>query len=961
MMREGSKKLIGGARSDPRGVNTVNKKALTVLTIAAMLISILLAGSSFFIPSGDAPSQVSMSLYDADGVKMVSTGETAEYKIRVENTGSTIGHIDLSREGEADGWETAISHETLHLQPGDDQLVSLYVTPVDEDADPSIDVNVLASRGENITIVSTTTYVSTNVEILKDGDSQWHLFDQDSDTLEEGDELRSGPDSYAQFTFPGEHTIVLLPNSRIYLSQAHTIDGAAIFHYEMIQGLASFQVNLGNVNSTFTVEMDSGAMAKVRPGQLAVFKASTTGYVSVLQSIVSYRGSQTRQGDFEGFTNITAGSDSDGQTLDYAIITLDNNFVAGIIKNIQGESVGFNNEGEFVSNGDMNGFVLKNTGVDTFYIFDNDIEQLTLDLATLKPGSFDLTFTRYEPDSKGFAELKGFAFRDLTTPSGGTATLTFAKDRVTITSTSELTYNFEVHFQETKRFHLTDMTLYENEGNTFTVENYEHINNDEVNTVRFGRDKDGDGTSDDELMIRTGLTGDEVYDDLSEDEENSFFTFVLIALVLVLVIAAMYVLVSMGPPESLGPEDEPASELEDGQQFLRDLEQSMDEEERQGEEEAPDLKGPETDPESLSESESHPAPQDSSFQGPDDMEEPSTEPTSSSAEDLVEHNRDRILDEEFETVDEPEPAGIPFAAGPTPDGGPFPIPTSLPDEAQEAERAEEPDEPEEPQERPGPELQDDFDGEPESQGDGQDSYAEEMPPDDYQPYEDELTTPDEPQEEFTPPEPDQTMEDEFKPPEPDQAMEDEFKPPEPDQAMEEEFKPPEPDHAMGEDLFDDAPTDESEFAPIPEPIEESMVPPMDGMDDSLPDPGDEPEAPETDDSIDEPEIEGADGTPVDDEFDDGLDLDLDLFPEEEPIVPPQVKRRAFSRKDPEPSEDEDGELRYSLDEIRTELQKVRELKYEMDNLEGTSKDAPWWSDWNEKVKKDIDSLSKDSD
>lgn len=169
-----------------------------------------------------------------------------------------------------------------------------------------------------------------------------------------------------------------------------------------------------------------------------------------------------------------------------------------------------------------------------------------------------------------------------------------------------------------------------------------------------------------------------------------------------------------------------------------------------------------------------------------------------------------------------------------------------------------------------------------------------------------------------------------------------------------EFGPEEPDEEAP-DLFEPSPDvpEMEEDIPITETPDESMAEPKE-QEDLFTDQSEEV-PPEVEEEMSEPE------PTEEDEWGDGPDVDLDLFPDEKRIVlpPPPKRRRMPERKGPELTEDEDGVRRYGLNDIKNELQKVRELKYEMDTLEGTDSDNHWWMDWNDKVKKDIDSIGKE--
>jgi len=616
------------------------KKAPTFLTIAAIAIGILIVASNYYLPSTDAPS-IRLTLHDADGTKLVSVGETAEYVIRVENTGKSRGYLSLSKQGEAEGWSSSLSHTTLHLPPGDHQLISLFVTPESTDAVLSIDVNVIASRSDNVTIVSTTTILTTDVFIKKSGETEWNSFQEGVDALEEGDDLKTEAGGYAQFNFPGTVLFNLFPNSQIHIRFANRQDENATFNFFLEQGTASFYVKLLKPGSVFTLNAANGVMVEISTvSTTMVFEAQSNGDVRVLDGYVQYYTPQTRQGDGDGFKNITAGEDSSGETFNYITLLYPKTMVSAIVKNVKGDSIGFDNSGEFVANGDLDGFVFRIEEEDIFYVYGLDIESLTIELSRLQAGTFDLVYSRYDPD------LSGFVFRNMDTPSKGTVFFKFKEDHVYLRSESEIHYDFEIRYMETDRFYLDDMILREGQGNSYLILNYVHLENDEVNSVLFGLDEDGDGTNDDEVMIHTDMTGKQVYKDMEEDEESSIFMVVAVALVIIFLIVGMYFVLLMGekgkgggPPESfIGIE-----EREDDVTDVKEPESAMDEEPESAMDE-----GPETAMDEEPEAKMDEMPETT-------MDEGSEEHGKTVAEELVEMKKERLLEEEYEQLPDEVP------------------------------------------------------------------------------------------------------------------------------------------------------------------------------------------------------------------------------------------------------------------------------------------------------------------
>ena len=522
-------------------------------------MSIFLVASSYYLPSSDAP-KVNLTLHDTDGVKTVSVRETAEYAILVENEGSTRTHIELSREGTASGWQSTLSHETLNLQSGDTQLVSLYVTPTDEDAASSIDVNVMATRGDNVTVVYTTTYLDGTVLIRKSGETGWTPFTKDSGIVE-GDNLKTEVDSRVQVAF--EHlTIVLFPLTEIHITHMNILGEDATYEFHLHQGRASFNIDLPTTDSVFTLRTANGARVITSATQTMTFMAEAGGDILVFRGQVPYYPPPTRQGDADGAINVPQGMDSSGNRFNYIELKYDNEIVSGILENIQHETIGFDNDGDFVGSGDIDGFVFRLPGTDLFYVFGLDIASLTLEISQVKPGNFDLSFSRFSPDKDGEVHLRGFVFENMNSPSEGTIRFVFREDQVTLFSDTRLTYDFGVRYKETQRFYLNDMFTEAGQGNIFQVLNYVHLQNEEVNVVLFGRDKDNDGSFEDDVVIHTGMSGKEVYDDLDDEDEGAGYVLIAV-IVVILIIVAMYFIIQSGPG-ALGPgPDTDRSEVEE--------------------------------------------------------------------------------------------------------------------------------------------------------------------------------------------------------------------------------------------------------------------------------------------------------------------------------------------------------------------------------------------------------------
>jgi len=943
---------------DLRGDN-LNKKALTIITIAAMLTSILFVVSSLYAPSSDAP-EVNLVLYDADGVKMVSVGETATYVILVENTGTADSNIDISKEGTASGWDSSLSHEKVHLRPGDEQQVSLYVTPTEEDAESSIEVNVVATRGDNVTIISTTTYLSGDVLIRKAGEVNWEQFTQDMD-VEEGDDLKTGQESYTQVAFQDFASVVLLPDTELHVRFKYLTDENATFEFMLLSGGAAFNINLPTAISMFTLKMPGDALIEVDSTTNTVFLARANGDILVFAGTVRYTPPQTRQGRSDGETNISAGKDSSGEDFNYAKLQYNNDGVSGIVKNLQNETIGFENDGDFVASGELKGFVFRIDGIDIFFLHGLDIESVTLDIASMKPGFFDLSFIRYDPD------LKGFLFKDMNTPSNGKAHFLFKSNEVYLRSESKLSYDFEIRSGETDRFYLNDMTLEPGEGNLFRVLKYVHLENEDVNSVLFGRDTDGDGTIDDEVVIRTGMTGEQVYKDLDEDDDESGYVVLVAALVVIIIIVVMYlILQSGGPGQPLG---EPESELSDEE---REIEMHpitkpglMDETEMKdfpepGEDDGEPGDASETEPPheggsiddepqgaAIGEDWETTAPV-TDFDVPltekEFQDEPDEDESSQTlVEDLVDRKKDMILDEDFDKISDLPPElqpiepenlyALPHETDTLPPISDASVPSDEPEAGPEfpeevpEEESDEPidDIPEEEDTECGDEIDDDDDDKDEGEDEGEKEEDDDDEGEDEEEKEDDDDDDDK-----------------------DEDDDEEEKEEDDDDDDEKEEDDDDGEEEKEEDDDDPLDTDGDEDTMVDYEKRE-------GYDEAEGDPGDLPDDGEG--NGDDQEIE--EEVKEKDEF---LELDLDLFPKEDPVVlPPRNSTRIPPLKqNPEDNGDESAEetQKHSLEDIRNRLHNVRNLKTEMDNLESTSGDDQWWDEWNTQMKSEIASMEK---
>ena len=638
------------------------------------MIGILILSANYYLPTADAP-QIRMTLYDADGVKTVGVGETAEYVIKVENIGGSREHVTLDHEGDAEGWSSGMSHSELLIQPGDHRRISLYVSPNTGEAEPVFNVNVVATRGDNITQLVISTYLKGNVSVLPEGEVIWVPLDP-IDTIGEGDRLKTGDDSYGQFDLGEDASFVLKPNSELQVKYSHAVDLNKTYHFILNTGAISFDVTLPTETSTFTLELPNGNIITINSTENTVFDVEADGTVRVFDGELSITAPDTRQGG-DQITILTRGMDSEGNTFDFIKLYHQNDVISGILTNVQGDKIGMDNDGNFVAEGTLDGFLLRDGETDTYFVYGLDSTSLTYELTSISTGTFDLIFLRFAPD------LKGFYFNDVDTPSKGTAMFKFKEDEAYIASSSELNYDLEIRHLDTSRFYLNEMTLYADEGNNYKVLNYEHLANDEVNTVQFGRDENGDGTVDDDTLIHTDLTGKQVYDGMDDEDSSSFLYLVVGALVIILLILAMFFALQSGErdsdnlPESFDGLEESSSEPQDEPEMGSDDEMKRiippmglydkpDEDEKMEDDTSPLSERSDDDANLIDHPDDGEGPieeekkeeTDDIFDGPSEEEidgEDDESPESFIPEDLVERRKDLILDEDYETLPPVEP------------------------------------------------------------------------------------------------------------------------------------------------------------------------------------------------------------------------------------------------------------------------------------------------------------------
>ena len=529
-------RLMNGNRTQPPlvGGEPLRSKTPVLLTIAIMIIGILAAATLLYLPGSNAP-QVSFTLHDSDGVKTVAPGETAEYIIRVENTGQTTGHYTLGAEGEADGWSSAISHESLHLPPGEHRLVSLFVTPENEQAEPRIDVNVVATRADNVTIVSTTTYLTGQVLIRKADETLWRTFTSGSG-MEEGDDLKTGYNSYVQVDFGDDLLMSLAPETEIHCRFSNVGTGVTTFWFDLMRGSSAFDVMLPNDQSSFTLTIADGSRVRVVSREETIFRARDSGKVEVLMGTVLYEGPPTRNLlGTRAETEIGQGMDNLGNTFDFSIISVLREKVNALITNGRIGTMGFDNSGSFVADGNLDGFLFRGSSLDRFFIFEGDSVFIEVTISPKGAGPFDVTSTRYDP------EPSTFKFDKITTASQSVF-IRFEPDTAYISTSSDSTYDMEIRNAEGETHSTKDIPLKAAQGNSFEVEDFDTISESGSDSVVFGLDENGDEIPERTIAVSSGRNGEDVLDDLPEDDDDEDSNAVWIAVVIVLVVLAFVVM-----------------------------------------------------------------------------------------------------------------------------------------------------------------------------------------------------------------------------------------------------------------------------------------------------------------------------------------------------------------------------------------------------------------------------------
>lgn len=515
----------------------MRKNAPVLLTVAIMLISTIAIAATFYVPSAEAP-QLRVTLMDPDGTQSVNVGERAEYVIKIENIGETNGHVELSKQGSASGWESSLSHELVRLKPNEYRTVSLFVKPVEQDAEPQFEVNIHASRGDNVTIIGTTTYVKGLVSIKDDDNAAWGTYHPGTD-IEEENSLRTAVNAHAQVSFDEYVHIAFKPESIIKCRFANENDGIRTFWFNLDKGEATFIVDLPTITSTFTLQMANGARVVITSADETIFMAQSNGLVSVFNGTIIYQPSPGRSGEgTRANIEVGAGTTSAGKSFNHAELSYDNTHYNGQIESYDGAKLGFENSGEFIADGSIDGSILRVGTMDRFFIHGGEIDYITLTLFRKDSGMLDVQFQQYTP------EFKAFQYEDVDTKSAKIS-YTFQKDRTYTHSTSDMTYDLNIENDVGEVFTISDVSTTGGEGNNYLVLSYEDLADTTAQPIQFGKDENGDGMVDQSVDISTGMTGKEVYDSIEtekDDDETDDSAGFWLFVILILMIPLFYIL-----------------------------------------------------------------------------------------------------------------------------------------------------------------------------------------------------------------------------------------------------------------------------------------------------------------------------------------------------------------------------------------------------------------------------------
>ena len=96
-----------------------------------------------------------------------------------------------------------------------------------------------------------------------------------------------------------------------------------------------------------------------------------------------------------------------------------------------------------------------------------------------------------------------------------------------------------------------------------------------------------------------------------------------------------------------------------------------------------------------------------------------------------------------------------------------------------------------------------------------------------------------------------------------------------------------------------------------------------------------------------------------------MDLDLDLFPEDESATSPLLTPDGEIPRGDSPEgtgEEPVGRKRiFTKEDILDSLQKVREQRKELESIASESSDEDWWENWQAEMRRDMESLKPADD
>jgi len=292
-------------------------------------------------------------------------------------------------------------------------------------------------------------------------------------------------------------------------------------------------MNLPGIESKFTLELANGAIVYANGSEKVVLHAESGGTVEVYEGKSDYQPAPTGQRTEDPPTfEITAAHDSNGISFDFALLYYQNEHVSGIVENILGDRIGFENTGEFISDGTDDTFVFRVDGYDYFYLSEEDDDYVSLDLKSINKGIFDLHF---ELRSDG---IRSFIYKNIDTNSLNIF-VEFIGDSTYIKPSSDVTYDLEIRNEDGETFIIRDITLPAREGYKITVLSFEDLSDEDAKPVQFGRDVNGDGQVDETIDISTGMTWNDIKDKFEKEDKEDEEDFILIIIGIIIVVVIL--------------------------------------------------------------------------------------------------------------------------------------------------------------------------------------------------------------------------------------------------------------------------------------------------------------------------------------------------------------------------------------------------------------------------------------